>query len=385
MTKPRILLVEDEAILREHLAAQLSDEYVVDTAANGRQALRAVLRELPAMIVTDIVMPEIDGIELLKALRSTRRTQMIPVLLISGRALDEQRIEGFREGADGYLAKPYTERELRARIQGIVHSARLRNEAIRLETLVEAEKQANRRKSEFLAVLAHELRNPLAPLRNGLQILKSQLFADPTVSQTVNMMDRQITLLVRLVDDLLDMNRILRGRLALRRQKLLLREVLRNSVETSRGIIEAQRHELSVDLRASDLVVDGDPERLTQVFTNLLINSAKYTNPGGRIKLTVDRENDAAVVDVEDNGIGIPASEIQQVFEMFSQVRLNGARETDGLGIGLSLVRTLVEIHGGSVRAFSDGSGKGSRFQVRLPIIDEATGPPARSGSTAGA
>jgi DNA-binding response OmpR family regulator len=194
VAKPRILLVEDEAILREHLAARLSDEYVVGTAANGREALRAVLKDIPAMIVTDIVMPEIDGIELLKALRSTRRTQMIPVLLISGRALDEQRIEGFREGADGYLAKPYTERELRARIQGIIHSACLRNEAIRLETLVEVEKQANRRKSEFLAVLAHELRNPLAPLRNGLQILKGQFRADPTVSQTVNMMDRQITL-----------------------------------------------------------------------------------------------------------------------------------------------------------------------------------------------
>lgn len=378
MTKPRILLVEDEAILREHLAAQLSDEYVVDTAANGREALRAVLRELPAMIVTDIVMPEIDGIELLKALRSTRRTQMIPVLLISGRALDEQRIEGFREGADGYLGKPYTERELRARIQGIVHSARLRNEAIRLETQVEAERQANRRKSEFLAVLAHELRNPLAPLRNGLQMLKSQVFADPAVSKTVNMMDRQVTLLVRLVDDLLDMNRILRGKLGLRRQKLLLREVLGNAVEASRGIFETQRHELSVDLRASDLFVDGDPDRLVQVFTNLLINSAKYTDPGGRIKLIVDRENQAAVVDLEDNGIGIPASDITTVFEMFSQVRLNGARETDGLGIGLSLVRTLVEMHGGSVRAFSEGPGKGSRFQVRLPIIDESIGPPAR-------
>jgi signal transduction histidine kinase len=182
---------------------------------------------------------------------------------------------------------------------------------------------------------------------------------------------------VRLVDDLLDVNRIMHGKLGLRRQKLLLREVLVTAVESSRGRIEMRRHELSVDLRASDLIVDGDPDRLAQVFTNLLVNSAKYTDTGGRIRVTVDRDNGAAVVNVEDNGIGIPESEIQQVFELFSQVQLHEAREADGLGIGLSLVRTLVEMHGGSVRAFSDGPGKGSRFRVRLPIVSESTGRPA--------
>ena len=224
--KPRILLVEDETLIRGHLARVLSDEYIVDTASNGREALESVMRVPPALVVTDIVMPDFDGIELLKTLRSTQQTQMIPVLLISGRAIQEQRVEGYKEGADGYLAKPYTEHELRACIASMLQSARRRDDAARREAIEQAEqraladraallesiteqlREADRRKNEFLAILAHELRNPLAPLRNGLHILKLRSDTDPTVSQTVSMMDRQMTHLVRLVDDLLDVSRI---------------------------------------------------------------------------------------------------------------------------------------------------------------------------------
>jgi PAS domain S-box-containing protein len=485
--KPRILVVEDDASLCRSLRRLLSDEYIVDTASNGREALTAVLQAPPLLVMADIIMPELGGIGLLKALRGVRRTQMIPVLLVSGVALDEQRIEGFEEGADGYLAKPYTERELRACIRSMLQSAHRRNEAARRDALEQAEQQAladratllesitdafyaldrefrftylnqravdhfgatreallgkvpwdvfpitrgtvfqheyeravhercsvafeavsllssrwvevrayptpqglavyfrditdrkqaeeqlreaDRRKSEFLAVLAHELRNPLAPLRNGLYSLKLRSDTDPVVSQTVSMMDRQMTHLVRLVDDLLDVSRITSGKLELRRQKVLLTEVLGSAVEASRAFIEAHQHELVLDLRVQNVWVDGDPDRLAQVFSNLLFNSAKYTEPGGRITLTLESENSETVVTVQDNGIGIPPSAFEEVFDMFSQVRSHEALAMDGLGIGLSLVRTLVQRHGGSVLVFSEGLGKGSRFTVRLPIVE---------------
>jgi len=484
--KPRILLVEDETLLRGHLARVLSDEYLVDTASNGKEALESVLRSPPALIVTDIVMPDLDGIELLKALRGTQHTQMIPVLLISGRAIHEQRIEGYKEGADGYLAKPYTEQELRAYIGSMLQSARRREEAARREAIEHEQRalaeraallesitdafyaldrecrftylnqraldhfgetrqsllgeviwdvfpltratvfqqeyeralreqrsvsfetislisnrwievrayptqqglavyfrdvsdrklaeqqlrEANQRKSEFLAILAHELRNPLAPLRNGLHLLKLRSDADPTVSQTVSMMDRQMTHLVRLVDDLLDVSRITSGKLELRPRKILLTEVLGHAVESARVLIESNRHELTVTYRAENLLVDGDPDRLTQVFSNLLLNAAKYTKAGGQISLSLDHEKDEAIITVQDNGVGIPPQALDQVFDMFTQVRSAEAQGAEGLGIGLSLVRTLVQMHSGTVCAFSEGPGQGARFTVRLPIAE---------------
>jgi PAS domain S-box-containing protein len=231
-------------------------------------------------------------------------------------------------------------------------------------------RQADQRKNEFLAILAHELRNPLAPLRNGLHILKLRSDADPTVSQTVSMMDRQMTHLVRLVDDLLDVSRITRGKLELRQRKVLLTEVLAHAVESARAFIELHRQELTVDIRAQNLLVDGDPDRLAQVFSNLLLNAAKYTEAGGHITLSLDHENGEAIIAVQDDGVGIPPHALEQVFEMFSQVRSGEVRGAEGLGIGLSLVRTLVQMHRGTVFAFSDGPGRGAQFTVRLPLAE---------------
>jgi PAS domain S-box-containing protein len=469
-SKPRILLVEDEALLRGHLARVLSDEYIVDTAGNGQEALECVMRSPPALVVTDIVMPTVDGIALLKALRGREQTRMIPVLLISGMAIQDQRVEGFKEGADGYLAKPYTEHELRAYIGSMLqqteqralaeraallesitdafyaldrefrftylnrraldhfHAARetllgqviwdafpqtresvfqqeyeralLQQHSVSFETISlisnrwvevrayptrqglavyfrdvtdrklaeEQLRETDRKKNEFLAVLAHELRNPLAPLRNGLHILKRHADLHPTVSDTVSMMDRQMTHLVRLVDDLLDVSRITRGRLELRQRKVLLTEILGVAVESTRAAIELSRHELTVAVRAPDLLVDGDPDRLAQVFSNLLLNAAKYTDAGGRITLGLDRDNGEAIVTVQDNGIGIPQHALEEVFDMFTQVRSHEMRGAEGLGIGLSLVRTLVQMHNGTVSAFSEGPGLGARICVRLPL-----------------
>jgi PAS domain S-box-containing protein len=487
--KPRILFVEDEATLRNHLAAELSDQYTVDTAENGLDALRAVMRRKPDLIVTDIVMPEMDGVELLKTLRSEPGTLGLPVLLISGRAEEAQRIEGFREGADGYLAKPYSVGELRAVVGAMLQAAEHRADTARREarqqalaeraallesitdafyaldhelrftyvnqraldywnrereelmgrrisdvfpvlkgTLIEMHlqralreqssaafealspvagswlelnvypagqglaiyfrdisdrkraeqelqrtqeilRESDRRKSEFLALLAHELRNPLAPIGNGLKILQLHTAApDPVAGRTLEMMERQLKHLVRLVDDLLDVGRITSGKLQLRTQRVVMADVLATAVDTTRSLIEGRGHQLAVDIRARDLTVEADPDRLVQVVANLLGNSAKYTERGGLIRLILEQEGREAVVAVADNGIGIPSQSIDNVFQMFSQLGSHASRSEGGLGIGLALVYRLVQMHGGTVSAASEGLGRGSTFTVRLPL-----------------
>jgi PAS domain S-box-containing protein len=230
-------------------------------------------------------------------------------------------------------------------------------------------READRRKDEFLAVLAHELRNPLAPLRSGLDILRLLTPKDPTLARTTDMMGRQIGHLVRLVDDLLDLSRVTHGRLELRCEPVLLREVAETATEASRSLIDAHGHELVFQCRDDQLAIDGDTQRLAQVISNLLSNSAKYTPPGGRITLTIEQDAEHAVISVVDTGIGIPADSITRIFEMFSQIRSDGHQTEGGLGIGLALVRYLVELHGGTVTAKSAGVGKGSEFTVRLPAL----------------
>jgi len=232
----------------------------------------------------------------------------------------------------------------------------------------DAEREASRRKSEFLAMLSHELRNPLAPLRNGLQIMR---LADDRAAlvQARTMMERQLGQMVRLIDDLLDLSRIAQGKIELRKQRIDLATVVRDAVETSGPFIEACGHELTVALPPRTVYVDADRTRLAQVFVNLLHNSTKYTPPGGRIGLTVEAQGSDVVVKVQDNGIGISADTLPKIFDMFAQVDRSLDRSQGGMGIGLSLVRGLVEMHGGRVEVHSDGPGRGSEFIVRLSVL----------------
>jgi two-component system, sensor histidine kinase len=232
----------------------------------------------------------------------------------------------------------------------------------------QALRTADRRKDEFLATLAHELRNPLAPLLTGLQLLKVAKVEDPVVVRVLPVMERQVTHLVRLVDDLLEVSRITRGLVDVRREPLDLAFVLHSAVDTSRPAVESGRHELTLDIPDDPITIAGDSVRLTQVFANLLTNAAKYTNPGGRIWLTARTEDGTAIVSVRDNGIGIPAAQLSAVFEMFTQVDRSARQAQGGLGIGLTLVRSLVEMHGGRVEARSAGIGAGSEFIVELPV-----------------
>jgi signal transduction histidine kinase len=242
---------------------------------------------------------------------------------------------------------------------------RLRNE----QTL----RSADRRKDEFLATLGHELRNPLAPILNSLEILKlSGAFEDERTHQACAVMERQVHYLNRLVDDLLEVSRITRGVIDVKKEPLDLAAIVRAAIETSRPILDNLRHELALDFAPEPMCVAGDPVRLTQVFANLLNNAAKYTNHGGHITVTTRRDNGEAIVSVKDNGIGIAPTLLSQVFDMFMQVDRSTRRSQGGLGIGLTLVRSLVAMHGGSVEGKSDGPGLGSEFIVRLPLLVDA-------------
>ncbi|MEJ7594746.1 MAG: ATP-binding protein [Planctomycetaceae bacterium] len=246
-------------------------------------------------------------------------------------------------------------------------------------------RQADQRKDEFLATLAHELRNPLAPIRNGLQVLKLAGGGGEMVNEARTMMERQLSQMVRLVDDLLDVSRITRNKLNLKKERITLASVVHSAVETSRPLMEQSGHTFSLTLPPTPVYLDADLTRLAQVFSNLLNNSAKYTMLGGRIALIGEVVQGEVFVRVRDNGLGIPADALPRIFEMFSQVDRNMERAQGGLGIGLTLVRRLVEMHEGTVEAHSEGAGRGSEFVVRLPLLKELSQPSSVSASDQGA
>ena len=232
----------------------------------------------------------------------------------------------------------------------------------------EALKEANKRKDEFLATLAHELRNPLAPLRTGLTVLKRNP-TGPEAQRSRDMMERQLYHMVRLIDDLLDVARIRQGRLELKKSTVDLREIIESALESSKPLIESARHELSVTLPSKPVQLNGDSVRLTQVLTNLLSNAAKYTPDGGHISLTASRTNGTAEIVISDNGLGLPRHMLDAIFDMFGQVNRTLERSQGGLGIGLAIVKKIVELHGGDIRASSPGEGLGSTFTIHLPAL----------------
>ena len=241
--------------------------------------------------------------------------------------------------------------------------------------------QSNRAKDEFLATLAHELRNPLAPLRTGLQILKKPNVPEAIQRRTLETMDRQLTHMVRLIDDLLDISRINSAKIRLELTRTSLRAALQTALELARPAMDAAGHALHVELPEGDIALHGDETRLAQAFGNLLNNAAKYTPPGGRIRVRAWQENDEALVEIEDNGIGIPPQMLDRIFSLFAQVETGARHASGGLGIGLFLVRSLVQMHGGRVEAHSAGEGRGTTFRVRLPCLG-AEGPTGQAPAT---
>ncbi|MGH9323720.1 MAG: hybrid sensor histidine kinase/response regulator, partial [Vicinamibacteria bacterium] len=232
----------------------------------------------------------------------------------------------------------------------------------------QALREADRRKDDFLAILAHELRNPLAPLRNGLEILRTVRASDPTTEEIHEMMERQVKHLIRMVDDLMEVSRITRGRIELHREPVELSSIFQSALETAKPLIQAGRHELSTSLPPEPFTLRADPVRLTQVLANLLNNAAKYTSERGAIHLSARRVGGDVEISVRDNGAGIGPEALPRIFDLFTQADYSLGRTQGGLGIGLSLVRSLVEMHGGGVEARSEGPGRGSEFLVRLPV-----------------
>jgi signal transduction histidine kinase/CheY-like chemotaxis protein len=262
---------------------------------------------------------------------------------------------------------------IRTAVRARERQYQIRGHLIETERAEEALRLADQRKDEFIATLGHELRNPLAPLVTGLHLLKYPGVRTETI---VGVMERQVNHLIRLVDDLLEVSRITRGLIDVRHDPVDLSSIVQSAIETSRPALLSARHTLEVNLPAEPFTVSGDTVRLTQVFANILTNAAKYTNTGGLIRLDVTRDGPDVVVSVRDNGIGIAPEHLASVFDMFTQVDRASRRTQGGLGIGLTLVRSLVELHGGRVEARSDGVGAGSEFIVRLPL---AAGAPARA------
>jgi PAS domain S-box-containing protein len=313
-----------------------------------------------------IIVPDLEGSEFMAGkedlgfYRSSglRASQSTPLISRSGRVVGVLSTH-WRE------AHHPSERELRL-LDVLVRQAADLIERKRTE---EALRESDRRKDEFLATLAHELRNPLAPIKNGLRIAHLKVSADSQLKHVVEVMDRQVNHLVHLVDDLLDVARINSGKLELRKQRVALKEALALAIECVQPLLDEHKHELAVDTGPEELFIEGDLDRLSQVFTNLLSNAAKYTEESGRISVGLTHEENEAVIKVTDTGVGIDTEDLKQVFDLFSQVTSSHRLTRGGLGIGLSLISTLVQLHGGTIAAESGGSKEGgSTFTVRLPL-----------------
>jgi PAS domain S-box-containing protein len=499
----RILVADDNADMREYLA-HLLRPWKVDTASDGAAALALACATVPDLIVTDVMMPRLDGFELLHALRADDRTRAIPVLMLSARAGEDARVSGLAAGADDYVVKPFSARELTARVRSLLARARARREAElqkqhlqslfmqaptpivllrgpdhvvelanplvcrlwgrqeaevvgkpllaalpelegqpfkdlldgvlrtgvpyigkeaparldrggglvemvylnfvyaplrnragdidgilviafdvtdevtarrEIEHLRSAAEQANRTKDEFLAMLGHELRNPLAPILTALQLMN--LRGDRGAEHERAVIDRQVRHMARLVDDLLDVSRIARGKVALRQEWVEIAVIVAAAIESASPLLEERQHEIELHVPRSGLTVNGDVTRLTQSVMNVLTNAAKYTEPRGRITVRARRAGAEVEVTIADNGIGIEPYMLPKVFDMFAQAPQAMDRTHGGLGLGLTIVRSLVELHGGSVEARSDGLGKGSEFVIRLPAIQIEEAEPA--------
>jgi signal transduction histidine kinase len=497
----RILLADDNADMREYVRRLLQPRWEVEAVGNGREALAAARRRRPDLVVTDVMMPELDGFGLLAALRADPALRDLPVLMLSARAGEEATLEGLQAGADGYLVKPFTARELAARVEALLLRARIRAveedhvrrvaavfaqapvgiavlrgpahvfesanapyralvggrdlvgkpvrealpdlagqgiyellDAVRHSSLphvgrslgvmmdrgggvpeesffdivyqpiLDAEgapdsivviaydvtelararrdaEVANRAKDEFLAMLGHELRNPLAPITTALQLLRLRGIEAGEKERLI--IERQVRHLVTLVDDLLDVSRITRGKLELTRSRIELAEVVAKAIETASPLFEQHHHLLQVEVPARGLALSADEPRLAQAVANLLTNAAKYTEPGGRITVTAAAEAGDVVLQVRDNGIGIEPEMLPRIFDLFVQERQALDRSRGGLGLGLAIVRSLVTLHGGSVSATSGGRGRGAEFTIRLPGADRVAAPaPAAPGTS---
>jgi len=379
-----ILLVDDEQRNLDALEAVLDDpSYHLLRADGAERALRLLLEHDVAAIVLDIKMPVVSGFELAKMIKGTKKFRQVPIVFLTAHLLEDQDVlMGYGAGAVDYLTKPVKPAILRYKI-GIfadLHrktralaelnenlETRVRERTAELEKSEEALRAADAQKDLFLATLAHELRNPLAPLRTGLEILQQKGAAEgDDAERTLVAMERQLSHMVRLIDDLLDVSRISRGTLNIQPTAVDLSKVIEDAIETSRPLIE--RREQRVIFDAGETVRSAvDATRVTQIVGNLLNNASKFSPQGTAIRVDLVRRGPDALIRVTDHGLGIPAAQLDRIFGMFTKVERVSTDTSDGLGIGLALSRQLAELHGGSLTVESAGEGKGATFTLTLP------------------
>jgi signal transduction histidine kinase len=425
--KVNILLVDDQAarlLTYQSILADLNQNLV--SVSSGLEALDKLMRGEYAVVLLDVSMPGMDGFEAARLIHEHPRFERTPIIFVTGVHMSElDRLRGYKLGAVDYVSVPVVPEILRSKVAVLVELYCKRRELVELnrhlavtnEQLAKANatlqaektqelqalnsslqeanlelertnmalqgevversraeqalKQADRQKDEFLATLAHELRNPLAPIRNAVHLMKMKAVEDPQLLLSRDIIERQLIQLSRLVDDLLDVSRITRGKINLARERVELSDLIERAVETVTPVIEARGHTLTIELPKRPLGIYGDPLRLTQALGNVLGNAAKYTDAGGHITLRARRRRRDVEISVLDTGIGISPEVLPCIFDLFTQVDQGSGRPQGGLGIGLALVRRLVEMHDGSVTATSAGAGKGSEFVILLPVSVE--------------
>ena len=381
--KTPILNVNDSDAVRYMVSRMLkSAGYDVLEAGHGRVALQLIAERQPRLVVLDIKLPDINGLEICREIKSRPEMKSIKVLHTSAVFVSpEFKVKSLESGADGYLTHPFEQEELIATVASLL---RLSETEQSLRRTAAELTEANRRVREFLAMLGHELRNPLSAITTSLPLLERNPPADHIEAMARGVIRRQTQQLRRHVDDLLDVARVTRGKIEPRWEIVDLSAVLtRTAANARRGGMDAARQRLALELPGQPLFVRGDSVRLEQIFANLLDNASKYTDEGGEINVGVHvdpADPGRLTVCIKDSGIGIASEDLQKIFELFSQVDVPLARSRGGLGIGLTLVKSLVELHGGSVRAHSAGRGSGSTFEVTLPLSAGAMDGADRAG-----
>ena len=396
-----ILLVDDESRNLDVLEAILADPaYRLIRADDADRALRLLLENDVAAIVLDIKMPGVSGLELAQVIKNTKRFRQIPIVFLTAYLLDDQHvIAGYGAGAVDYLTKPVNPQILRHKIAVFAElfrktrqlaelneqlEARVKARTSDLERSEAALRAAGAQKDEFLAVLAHELRNPLAPLRTGLDLLLRSKEGGQISEKTLATMSRQLDHMVRLIDDLLDISRISRGLFELKKEGIVLGPIIESTIESSRPLFERSKQHLSGEL-AGDISAHADPTRVAQIVTNLLTNASKFTPEGGQVAVSLTLDEGRAVVRVKDSGAGVAADQLERIFGMFARIERPGFAAQSGLGIGLALSRRLAEMHGGTLNAASAGEGQGTTFVLSLPALPRsaaAVAPAAGEAST---
>ncbi len=354
---------KDARLMQATLANQ---GIAASSCSNIDELAQAFERPAAALVITEEALPAAEAF-LTEYLAKQPPWSDLPVLLLTDQGADSIAVARATQtlGNVTLLERPVRVSTFSSAVRTAL---RARERQYRTRAHLWERQQADLQKDQFLAILAHELRNPLAPIRNAVQLLRLS-GSGPPPAQLWDMMERQIAHMVRLIDDLLEVSRITRGKIELRNESVDLATVIDTAIETSRPLIEAGQLALEVDVPRETLHLYADPIRLAQVFANLLNNAAKYTEPGGNIKVMARLEDDDVVVSVSDSGVGIRPDALQSIFNMFMQADSSPKRRQNGLGIGLTIARSLVEMHGGTISARSEGLGKGSEFVVRLPLL----------------